>query len=230
MFVIDFAASVNSQMSLCPHQQVVSPNIPEYFFNSTNASSSNNTIPLIPAQPNTYFYAVPPLLSAVPKCGSTVLTLEFCYGTPHLQNQSVHVFDFIYATQDMLLFNITGKMDVRSRPQTQICSSVKSNYVCCDRVTLSRSGFELSSSHLAYGLLISDLFPRPLALENVGTDLEVEQFAIHMPTQQKCGIVVATKRMTSSLPLLRLSLGTYSDRLLAMGRCMHSYFWVCGMM
>ena len=218
-------------MSSCPHQQVVTPNIPEYFFNSTNASSSNNTIQLIPAQPNTYFYAVPPLLSAVPKCGSTViLTLEFCYGTLYLQNQSVHIFDFIYATQDMLLFNITGRMDVRSRPQTQICSSVMSYYICCDSVTVSRSGFELSSSHLAYGLLISDLFPRLLDLGKVGTDLEVEQYAIRMPTQQKCGIVVTTKRMTSSLPLLRLSLGTYSDRLLAMGRCMHSYFWVCGMM
>ena len=85
----------------------------------------------------------------------------------------------------MQLFEIIGRMDVRSRPQTQICTSVQHYYICCNSITLSRSGFEISSSDLAYGLLTSAISPNLLALEYVVTDLEVEEYAIHLLTQPK---------------------------------------------
>ena len=114
------------------------------------------------------------------------------------------MFDFIYATQDELQFNITRRMNIRSKPRTQICTSVMPYYICCDSINRSRSGVGISSSHLAYGVQTSNKFPRPLTF----TDLFVEQY---VPNNEKRKGVITTQRRNGSLPLLRLSIGMHME-------------------
>ena len=204
--------SASAALFQCQHSthqdgQVFIPNIPDLYFDHTNAASQKNLF-IQAGNSFTYFFTIPPE-SAERNCSGTVVAIQYCYRVhQNLINSAEDVFSFHSVTRDGLVFTVTSSFTVTTTPLESICTQVSGNhYLCCDTTTLSADNqLSISSESYTFGVTIIDNNVTPYAFRD-DTEFVVEQFQVSIGTTIPAGTSYALTesiRVIGSLLLMRL--------------------------
>ena len=206
--------SASAALFQCQHStdqdgQVFIPNIPDYYFDHSNAARENSL--LTQTRPSNYFFTIPPE-SAERNCSGTVVAIQYCHrASQHCINSTQDVFSFHSVTRDDLVFTVTSSFTVRTTPLESKCTQVSSNgqntiYLCCDTSTLS-AGNQLSilPGSYTFGVTIVERRVAPYAFKD--TEFVVDQFQGSLDTTIQVGTsfnFTESEKVNAGLLLMRL--------------------------
>ena len=205
------AALFQCQHSTLQDGQVFIPNIPDLYFDHTNAASQNNLF-IQAGNSFTYFFTIPPE-SAERNCSGTVVAMQYCYQIRQILLNSIQdVFSFRLVTRDEFEFTVTSSFTVRTTPhQENECTQVSSSnrYLCCDTTTLSDNQLSISPERYTFGVtIINAAEVTPFAFRD-DTEFVVEQFqaALGLTLQNTPYTFGLSTMVTRGLLLMRFLIG-----------------------
>ena len=152
--------SASAALFQCQHSthqdgQVFTPNIPDYYFNHTNADNfarlGMDSLLTQPSNKVIYFFTIPPE-SAERNCSGTVVAIQYCYRVHKDDiNSAQDVFSFHSVTRDGFVFIVNSSFTVKTTPHLESeCTNIMGmHYFCCDTATLSADN-QLSISPESY--------------------------------------------------------------------------------
>ena len=162
--------SASAALFQCQHSahqdgQVFTPNIPDYYFNHTNADTffemGTNSLLTQSSDGFTYFFTIPPE-SAGRNCSGTVVAIQYCYQVhkDHI-NSTQDAFSFHSVTRDGFDFTVTSSFTVRTTPHQEDECTMRGqgaggmHYFCCDTTTLSDDDqLSISPESYTFGVTI----------------------------------------------------------------------------
>lgn len=174
------------QPSSANNGQVFFPNIPDFYFNGTNAASfrdgSGANLTITGQSGATYVFTVPEQ-SAERNCSGTVVSFQYCYQARNGDiGQTRDVFALIALTRNGLQFNVTARMRVQTTPQNSILCTDRPGRmqkICCTTRNLSPSEqLQVPVSNFTFGVVNTNNNTRILHFRNQITDYDVERFWI----------------------------------------------------
>ena len=115
---------------------VFAPNIPDFYFNHTNAralTQQGNLTPFSDGRGTIFVFTIPPETT----CSGTVLALEFCYLAPRSEiDRSRDFFRFASLTRNGLDFTVIDfdPFRIRTNAEEALCSVLEeeTSYICCE--------------------------------------------------------------------------------------------------
>ena len=190
--------SASAALYQCQHSthqdgQVFTPNIPDYYFDHTNADNfamGKDNLLTQPSPGVTYFFTIPPE-SAERNCSGTVVAIQYCYQVhkDHI-NSTQDAFSFHSVTRDGFVFTVTSSFTVRTtQHQESECTRMGMDYFCCDTTTLSADNqLNFSPEGYTFGVTIIDIDSEvtPYAFRD-DTEFVVEQFKELLGTTLSAG-------------------------------------------
>ena len=210
--------SASADLFQCQHSthqdgQVFIPNIPDLYFDHTNAASfiSQNNLFIQAGNSFTYFFTIPPE-STERNCSGTVVAMQYCYQIRQtLINSMQDVFSFHLVTRDGFEFTVTSSFTVRTTPhQESECTQVSSSdlYLCCDTTTLSDNQLRISPERYTFGVtIINAAEVTPFAFRD-NTEFVVEQFRTSLGlTLQNSPYALNSSMVIGGLLLMRFLIG-----------------------
>ena len=226
--------SASAALFQCQHSthqdgQVFIPNIPDLYFNHTNAAFKISEL-MRSRNGSTYFFTIPPEFEC--NCSGTVVAIQYCYraGRNRINNeQESDVFSFHSVTRDGFVFTVTSSFTVRATPQETKCTDVEINgrtrYLCCDTTTLSAENqFCISPKNYTFGVTIVNRNVLPIAFKN-NTKFVVEQYqgslGITLPAGTNYNLT-ELKKVNGGLLLMRLIGNNYTPLTLHYSRYTHT--------
>jgi hypothetical protein len=155
--------------------QVYTPNIPDPYFNSASAFSSDE----VADEDRVYIFSLPPE-SPERNCSGCVTAVQFCYRAKLKDDQigvSRQAFTLLMMTGENLLFRVSHRLPVRVTPSSSNCVvglKVKNRtpHDCCTSVRLPDNRFQIASSNITFGVWVRQLI-RPFLFDQ---HFQVEQF------------------------------------------------------
>ncbi len=133
------------------------PNIPDFYFNHTNAADLRTSGGSLVDSPTrvkgeraTHIFTIPPE-SASRNCSGSLVSIQYCY---RARDQDINVEQTIFDLTSLISLNQCGLFEVKnittisSTPRNSICTDVsgKIQQICCDITPLS--GLHIPSSYL----------------------------------------------------------------------------------
>ena len=210
--------SASAALFQCQHSthqdgQVFTPNIPDLYFDHTNADDfarpGKDSLLTRPSNGTTYFFIIPPE-SAERNCSGTVVAIQYCYRVHRNRiNSAQDVFSFHSVTRDGFVFTVNSSFTVRTTPhQESECTNIMGmHYFCCDTTTLSADNqLSISSESYTFGVTIIDNQVTPYAFTD-DTEFVVEQFQVAIGTTIPAGTsytLTGSIEMSGGLLLMRL--------------------------
>ena len=159
--------------------QVFTPNIPESYFNHTNAlalTQQGNLTSLSVKKMTIFVFTTPPETT----CSGTVLAVEFCYLAfdEEIDSEDREVFRFMSLSRLGHQFTVIDfkPFKIEANPRKAICSVLveDSQYICCDTYTLPvNKQFQIPSSEFtSFGVVTrrNENEFRPLTFSGVNTE------------------------------------------------------------
>ena len=203
--------SASAALFQCQHSahqdgQVFIPNIPDLYFDHTNAADMTSLL-MRASNGVTYFFTIPPE-SAERNCSGTVVAIQYCYQVHKNRIDSAQdVYLFHSVTRDGFVFTVTSSFTVRTTPHLESeCTQVSRNhYLCCDTTTLSADNqLSISLESYTFGVTIINKITT-YAFTN-DTEFVVEQFQGSLSTTIPAGTgyPLAESVEVSGLLLMRL--------------------------
>ena len=145
--------------------QVFTPNIPDLYFDHTNAAAFRtgagaNLTTVIGNHRTTFIYTTPP--ESV--CSGTVTAIQYCYHTT-INNPRRDILRFLSLSRDGFDFKVMNVQTGRAVPQDD-CSILATRRICCTTATFSANTmnqFRISSNYTFGAMLLHNDKVRPLA-------------------------------------------------------------------
>ena len=200
---------------------VFAPNIPDLYFNHTNALqlTQQTTLTSLSIDRRTIFvFTTPPETT----CSGTVLAIEFC-SLAFDGEINREVLRFVSLNRNEFQFTVIDfdPISIRANAQTANCSFLEDNnqYICCDTYTLpDDEQFQIPSSDYTFGVVIGREVKqyRLLTFSGVNTEFRFPHFQGIPTDNNDLNGIGETFTLTEndfqnegSLLLLRLIIGTY---------------------
>ncbi len=152
---------------------VYTPNIPDEYFNHTNAAdlrtnggSLIDSSIMVKGGKATHIFTIPPE-SASRNCSGSLVSIQYCYRARDADinvEQTIFILSSLISLNQHGLFEVINTTIVRNTPRNSICTDPPGNIeqICCDTTPLS--GLQISSSEYIFGVTITDpAAVRPLA-------------------------------------------------------------------
>ncbi len=162
---------------------VYTPNIPDEYFNHTNAADFRTKMPResrllrgsmvnvsgIISERATHIFTIPSE-SASRNCNGSLVSIQYCY---QARDTDINVERTIFNLSSLISLNQPGLFEVknittiRNTPQNSTCTDPPGNIeqICCDTTPLS--GLQIPSSEYIFGVTITNpVNVRPLAFRN----------------------------------------------------------------
>ena len=197
---------------------VYTPNIPDFYFNDSNAAnfgtdgSGNLTQSLF--RRVAYIFTIPQ--SQLHNYSDTVVSLQYCYQATNNNidnNRTINVFAFLLLTQNGMNFTVSKQILIGSTPSKSICTvpSGSIQQICCDNTTLRTTDqFQLPSSNFSFGVAIRNPNIRPLVITTSSTRT-VEQYVtlVGLTNPGTMFTLASNEKVNDNTLLFRFSIGSY---------------------
>ena len=158
---------------------VYTPNIPDSYFNDSNAARFRRNREQILSSPKhnfVYIFTIPSEL-AQHNCSGRVESIQYCYQAKDSDiGLKRDAFKLLSLIQDELQFTVNSQITIQTTPQEGICTNLSGNIhqICCDTTFLNATNqFQIPSS---FGVVIINNTVRPLAFSNSTTQYRVEHY------------------------------------------------------
>ncbi len=167
---------------------VYTPNIPDFYFNHTNAAdlrtsggSLIDSPPRVKEKRATHIFTIPPG-SASRNCNGSLISIQYCY---RARDRDINIEQTIFILSSLLSLNQHGLFEVKNisiilnTPRNSTCIAIDSpgkiqQIICCDTTPLS--GLQIPSSEYIFGVTITDpAAVRPLAFRGNITQYRISQ-------------------------------------------------------
>ncbi len=195
--------------------QVLTPNIPDLYFNHESAATLSNGGDVTTARAGiTHIFTIPPL-SPDRNCSGTVTAIQYCYRAEGEDSNARSAFKYLSMTVDEEgIFTVERILDVETTPLSETCSTIEmsqSRICCATTPLLSSNQFQIASSNHTFGITVGSSNTTLLTFASSVPDYEIEQFQITLsPRRLTVGrrFLITENPPTSSFPLLRFHIGT----------------------
>ena len=162
-------ASVFECQPTSSSDQVFTPNIPDLYFDHTNAAAFRtgagaNLTTVTGNHRKTFIYTTPPESA----CSGIVTAIQYCYHT-RINNPRRDILRFLSLSRDGFDFKVMNVQTGRAVPQDD-CSILATPRICCTTATFSANTmnqFRISSNYTFGAMLLNDLKVRPLAFSGM---------------------------------------------------------------
>jgi hypothetical protein len=180
--------------------QVYFPNIPDFYFNHTNAADfttgrdANLTIP-VEERGTIFIFSIPPE-SAERNCSGRITAVEYCYLARRPLGDSFTIFTILSLSKNGSQFTVDNRFVIQNRPEENVCTEVPTDAptsdvptdvpdstdvplidrICCSRNIFSRSFQLVSSAHWLGIVPIRNINNRLLAFDNSSNEFMAEQY------------------------------------------------------
>ncbi len=161
------------------------PNIPDFYFNHTNAADLRTSGGSLIDSPimvkrgrATHIFTIPPE-SASRNCSGSLVSIQYCY---RARDRDINVEQTIFDLSSLIslnqhgLFEVNNITTISSTPRNSTCTDPPGDIqqICCD--TTSLSGLQIPTSEYIFGVTITDpVNVRPLAFRNNITEYRVRR-------------------------------------------------------
>jgi hypothetical protein len=224
--------------------QVYTPNIPDFYFNHTNAAdfwtgNEANLTTRRGERGTAFIFSIPPK-SSNRNCSGNVTALEYCYQTRRGLNESFSIFALLSLSKNGSQFTINNRFVIRTTTGGNVCTNIPTNdpevveRICCDRNF--EPSFQLMSSAHWFGVVpLRNNNNRPLAFNNSINEYRVEQYQVgHVnrpgPVVNETFSSVNDLRTDQSFILLRFYIGEYYFHICIQGWVQETYITLIGSM
>ena len=237
VFTSEYSAS--AALFQCQHSthqdgKVITPNIPDLYFDHVNTAAMLSSL-IQTTTTVTYFFTIPPE-SAERNCSGTVAAIQFCYRIhKNLINSTQDVFLFHSVTRDGFVFTVNSSFTVKttSHLESECTQILELHYLCCDTTTLSTENqLSISPESYTFGITIVNAH-RVISFAFRGTtEFVAEQFAgiIGVSLQAGSSYELEAAKVTKGLLLVRFLIGkigigitniTHKNRTVYLYACSH---------
>ncbi len=128
----------------------ITPNIPDSYFNPTNAFDHMQNESLMSLTSRVLVYP-----EFMLNCSGTLRHIEYCYRTRSKdidQNMSKPVFDFSFLSQNGLNFRVTNTISISDSPRQDNCEETDDSHtVCCTAQFINHT----VTPNFSFGITIS---------------------------------------------------------------------------
>jgi hypothetical protein len=160
--------------------QVYFPNIPDFYFNHTNAADfrtgneANLTTPG-GGKGTAFIFSIPPK-SSNRNCSGNVTALEYCYQTKKGLDKSFDIFALLSLSKNGSQFTVNNRFVIPTTTRGNACTNAPER-ICCSRNSVP--SFQLMSSAYWFGIVpLRNENNRPLAFDNSINKYRVEQYEV----------------------------------------------------
>ena len=200
--------------------RVYTPNIPDFYFNATNAASFlTDAARANLTASNKGFTRVFTIPSESPQrnCSGNVVSIQYCYQASDSDLGTRRIaFTFLTVELDGLRATVTGSFGIQTNPHSSICTNPPGNIqqVCCDTVSLGPNNqFQIPASSFSFNVLTNGNL-RPLTFADSAVDFRVVHYRSSFGVAILPGNVFVLSETQlqneSSIVLMRLFIGKAS--------------------
>ena len=157
--------------------RVFTPNIPDFYFNHTNAATFRtgdgaNLTTVTGDHRTTFIYTTPPESA----CSGTVTAIQYCYHTTI--NKRRNFLRFLSFSRDGFVITVKSARNIvgRAIPQDNVCSDYpgsNGHRICCDTTNLATKQFWIPSNFTFGVILLNNSDVRPLTFSGT-TDMKYQ--------------------------------------------------------
>ena len=158
---------------------VYTPNIPDSYFNDSNATRfrRNRELTLSPQKPN-FAYIFTFFSESVQQhnCSGIVASIQYCYQARKSDiGQKRDAFNLLSLVQDGRQFTVNSRITIQTTAQESICTDIQNmKQICCDKTFLNATNrFQIPS---AFAVVIINNTLRPLVFANSTTQYRIKHY------------------------------------------------------
>ena len=180
---------------------VYTPNIPDFYFNVTNAAAFNPDSRV--TNRNTFIFTINSE-SPLRNCNGTVVSLQYCY---QARNGDMGNITFLSLAQNGMQVRVKNRITIRTTPQNNKCIG-DTEQICCVTGDLKpKQQFKITSSMYSFGVVINGR--RPLSFTTLATENHLKQYQVPvgMDTRMRFTLSEDDRLSNPSFILLRFLIG-----------------------
>ena len=204
-------------------QLVYTPNIPDSYFNDSNAArfrTREGGNHLARSSRRTYIFTIPSE-SVQRNCSGRVVSIQYCYQARNGDiGQTRNIFNFLSLVQEpvqnrvnRVQFTVNSSITIQTTPQNSICTDPPGNIqqICCDTASLidnDQFQIPLPPSNYTFGVRIINNNVRPLIFTSSVTEYHVgPSYIINNPPTSPGTMFILREGTNRPLLLLRFIIG-----------------------
>ena len=180
---------------------VYTPNIPDFYFNVTNAAAFSLDSRV--TNKSTFIFTITSE-SLLRNCNGTVVSLQYCY---QARNGDMGNITFLSLAQNGMQVKVNKRISMRTTPQNNKCIG-DTEQICCVTGDLQpRQRFKITSSMYSFGVVINGR--RPLSFTTLATENYLKQYQVPvgMDTRMRFTLSEDDRLNNPSFILLRFLIG-----------------------